>query len=193
MRHESIRNFEANLLQKICNDVELEPILQPLEGEKFKLKINAADDARLDIRARGLLRKGQSAYFDLRVTNTNSPSQVDQSSAKIFRRHEQDKKRQYNSRVMNVEQGTFTPLVFAVNGGVGPECEVFHKFVADKIAMKTGERYEQVVAWIRCKLSIIVMRSALLCLRGTRATVAKELVSATEDINMACHELGIKY
>ena len=33
MRHDNVRDFEANLLRKICNDVETEPRLQRLEGE----------------------------------------------------------------------------------------------------------------------------------------------------------------
>ena len=32
MRHNNIRDFEANLLRKICADVETEPPLQPLDG-----------------------------------------------------------------------------------------------------------------------------------------------------------------
>ena len=33
MRHNKIRDFEANLLHKVYNDVETEPSLQPLNGE----------------------------------------------------------------------------------------------------------------------------------------------------------------
>ena len=33
---------------------------------------------------------------------------------------------------MNVEHGTFTPLVFSVNGGMAKECLKFHKFVAER-------------------------------------------------------------
>ena len=38
------------------------PALQPVDN----------DEARLDILARGFWRPGQSAYFDVRLTNTNS-------------------------------------------------------------------------------------------------------------------------
>ena len=37
---------------------------------------------------------------------------------------------------MNTEPGTFTPLVFSVNGVLGKECSMFHKRVAEKIAKK---------------------------------------------------------
>ena len=51
-------------------------------------------------------------------------------------RHEKEKKREYNRRIMNTEHGTFTPLVFSVNGVLGKECSMFHKRVAEKIAKK---------------------------------------------------------
>ena len=39
-----------------------------------------------------------------------------------MKKHEQEKKRNYNRRIMNIENGTFTPLVFSVFGGMGKEC-----------------------------------------------------------------------
>ena len=62
IRHDTIRNFEANLLKKVCADVEVEPKLQPVNN----------DEARLDVRARGFWRPGQSAFFDVRLTNINA-------------------------------------------------------------------------------------------------------------------------
>ena len=32
IRHDEIRNFSADLLKKVCNDVQVEPQLQPLNG-----------------------------------------------------------------------------------------------------------------------------------------------------------------
>ena len=68
MRHDNLRNFDANLLKEICKDVEIEPNLQPLSGESFENRdANQGDEARLDIRARGFWRNAQSAYFDVPV------------------------------------------------------------------------------------------------------------------------------
>ena len=39
----------------------------------------------------------------------------------IYRQHETEKKRQYASRVLEVEQATFTPLVFSTTGGMAAE------------------------------------------------------------------------
>ena len=41
--------------------------------------------------------------------------------------------------------------------------------MAKKIAEKLNESHEKVITVIRCKLSFIILRSALLCIRGSRS------------------------
>ena len=53
---------------------------------------------------------------------------------------------------MRIEHCFFIPLVFSVSGSVGIECSMFHKHMAQKIANKTGERYEEVMSIVRCTL-----------------------------------------
>ena len=176
IRHDSLRNFEANLLKKVCNDVEIEPKLQPVNN----------DEARLDIRARGFWRPGQSAFFDVRLTNTNAQSQVNTPIESIYKKHENEKKRKYNDRVLNNEHGSFTPLVFSINGGLSRKNTLYHKHLAEKLANKTDQRYDQVMGWIRCKLSFLIMKSALLCLRGSR--VIKFNSDSVDDFSLASDE-----
>ena len=76
-------------------------------------------------------------FFDVRVTNTNSQSQKHQTTERVLGKQEREKKRQYKNRIMNIEHGTITPLVFSVTGVLGKECSVFHKHIADKIVRKT--------------------------------------------------------
>ena len=54
----------------------------------------------------------------------------------MFKEQEEEKKRKYQQRVLDVEMGSFTPLVFGTNGGMGNECQRFLKHLADKIAQK---------------------------------------------------------
>ena len=168
IRHNRVKDFEAQLLTEICNDVEIENPLQPLEGEIFNglTSVNAGPD----VRARGFWREGQNAFFDVRITNT---------------KHEREKKRQYNNRIMNVEHGTFTPLVFSVNGGMAKECLKFHKFVAEKIANKSGCRYEKVISIIKCKLSFLILRASLMCVRGSRSLTTHSGNHAVDDFEIA--------
>ena len=186
IRHNNIRDFEANLLKQVCNDVECEPPLQPLEGEQIAGL--TGDEARPDIRARGFWRPGQNAFFDIRVTNINSASQANMSTEKIYAKHEKEKKRNYNQRIMDVEHGTFSPLVFSVNGGIAPECEKYHHHLAERIANKSGEKYSHVIAWIRCRLSFVILRAALMCVRGSRPHSSRNESNIITDYNLACSD-----
>ena len=70
----------------------------------------------------------------------------------IFRQHEAEKKRQYVSRVLEVEQATFTPLVFSTTGGMAVECERYHSRLAELVATKKGESYATTMSWIRAEI-----------------------------------------
>ena len=67
---------------------------------------------------------------------------------------------------MDIEHGTFTPLVLGTNGGFGLESQMFIKRLAEKIAAKQQEDYAKVITWIRTRLSFEILRSAVLCVRG---------------------------
>ena len=68
------------------------------------------------MKAGGFWTPGVTAFFDVRVTHVNSRSNHSKHTATIFKEQENEKKRKYNQRVMRVEMGTFTPLVFGTNG-----------------------------------------------------------------------------
>ena len=184
MRHSILRDFEADMLSKIVNDVEIKQELQPVTSEIIEgLSRNAS---RPNISARGVRRAGQNIIFDIRWTNAHSPftsnSQIHLTTESVLKKHEQEKKRNYNRPIMNIEHGTFTPLLFSVSEGMGKECSMFHKHVAGRLTIKTGERYEKIISTIWCKLSFLILKSALMCVTGSRShnlrTINKfELVS----------------
>ena len=145
-----------------------------------------------DIRARGLWRTAQNAFLVVRVINTNLISQQRISSEKVYEKHEMEKKRKYNDRIMNVEHGTFTPLIFSTHGGVGPEAQQFHKHLADKISEKNGERYGTIMTWIRCKLSFLILRACLTCLRGSRPHRNQNESSVPIDFTLACDDARLQ-
>ena len=64
-----------------------------------------------------------------------------------------EKKRKYQQRVLDVEMGSFTPLVFGTNGGMGADYNCFLKRLAEKISEKHEEPYHITITWIRTMLS----------------------------------------
>ena len=55
-----------------------------------------------------------------------------------------------------------------ITGGMGKECIRYHSRLAELIAAKKGEQYSQTISWIRARTSFALLRSALVCLRGSR-------------------------
>lgn len=100
--------------------------------EQTDVHAQRLNEASPDIRARWVWRQGQIAFFDIRLTNLNDNSQKQQTIETISKKREKEKKRAHNSRIMNVEHGTFTQLVFLLTEGEGPEMSMFHKHIAQK-------------------------------------------------------------
>ena len=51
--------------------------------------------------------------FDVRVFDLNARKYRNQELAKCYETNEKEKKRQYNEKVLQIENGIFTPLVFS--------------------------------------------------------------------------------
>ena len=107
-------------------------------------------------------RAGQNAFFDGRITNTHSPSQVCLTTERVLTKHEQEKKRNDNRRIMNIEHGTFIPLFFSLSGCMAKESSIFHKHAAERLAIK-------LVGGMKISFSFLILKSALMCVRGSRS------------------------
>ena len=70
---------------------------------------------------------------------------------------------------MEIEQGTFTPLVFTTTGRMADECVKYHSRLAELIANKKGESYSSAISWIRAEVSFAIVRFVILRLRGSRS------------------------
>ena len=84
IRHNEIRNLTATLLTEVCNDVCIEPELQPVTDEVLMgATANLQDGARLDIAANGFWGGTfERTYFDVRVFNPHAP--LEQTHPAIF-------------------------------------------------------------------------------------------------------------
>ena len=86
---------------------------------------NTSEEARLDISARGVWAYGQREFLGVRVFNLFAwgycgltLSQIKYIHAQTYKTIETEKKRFYNDRFMQIENATFTPLVFSCSGGM---------------------------------------------------------------------------
>ncbi|PFX16406.1 hypothetical protein AWC38_SpisGene19321 [Stylophora pistillata] len=62
-RHNEIRDLQAELLDMVCYDEQVEPALQPITGQEFLRGTNQAPYARLDVHCRGFWERQRAAFF----------------------------------------------------------------------------------------------------------------------------------
>ena len=96
-----------------------------------------------------------------RIFNPSAPSNQPLPSA--YRRHDKEKRRKYQQRVHEVENASFTPLIFTTTGGMGDAATQFYKRLANLLRAKHSLSYGIVMGWLRCKLSFSLLRSAIIC------------------------------
>ena len=171
IRHDEVRDLTCEMIKEVCRCVTKEPTLQTLSGETFKYKTaNTQNSARVDLMARGFWTRGQCAFFDVRIFEPTAPCYKNKSLEQAHRSNEQEKKRVYSERIRKVEQGTFTPLVFTTSGGMAKEAQYFYKRLAQLMSDKRQEPRGFTTSWMRTRLSFALVRSAILCLRGSRTS-----------------------
>ena len=123
---------------------------------------------RLDICARGLWQAGQMAFFDVRVFNPTAKRYVNQKISKTYEVIEREKKKLYNKRKLQIEHGSFMPLVMSATGGMGRKCKKFYVRLAEMISYKRGTSYIVIASWVRRKITRLLIKSIVMCLRGHR-------------------------
>ena len=111
--------------------------------------------------------------FGVRVPHVNSKYNQGKVTSRIFKEQEEGEKRKYQQRVLDVEMGYFTPLVFGTNGGMGADFNCFLKRLAEKLSEKNEEPYHITITWIKTLLSFEILRSVHTCVRGSRTPFHK--------------------
>ena len=130
---------------------------------------NIEEHARSDIHARGFWGSTHhSAFFDVRVFNPNALSYKKSTPSTCYSRHERSKRREYQQRIIEMDGGSFTPLVFSTSGGMGKSASTFYRRLASLMAEKHNQTYANTMKWIRCQLNFSLIRSSIMCIRGSR-------------------------
>ena len=115
VRHNEVRDITATLLTEVCHGVTTEPHLQPLSGESLSHRSAITEDgARLDVAMYGFWRgRFERALVDVRVFNPSAQSNRQAPLSSVYRRHEQEKRRQYqyDERVREVEHVYFSTYI----------------------------------------------------------------------------------
>ena len=91
-------------MRGVCTDVCTGPLLLPVDPNNFSSGTNIANEARLDISARGIHSAFERTFYDIRVAHPFAASNVDMPLKKVYEKHELEKIRTYGERVKEVEK-----------------------------------------------------------------------------------------
>ena len=120
--------LSVNSLQSICPD--------------FESELPSPNDTHQKLLHR--IRKHKRQWVVRHTRILEKPAK--HSSRFCSEEHEKEKKRKYNRRVIEVEQNSFTPLVFTTSGVMSRGCSLFHKAVTEKISQKKNEQYGTIMS-----------------------------------------------
>ena len=104
--------------------------------------------------------------FDVRITDTNSPSYINMSPQNVLSLAETEEKRKY-SNACEAHHCNFTPLCFSIDGFMGRESKCFLKRLADRLSTVWNLPYSQSMTWVRTQISFAMLRATNLYIRET--------------------------
>ena len=146
-----------------------EPLIQPSQDIPIvgSNRTVPSPELRGDLAVHGFWTKGQTAIFDVRITDTDQPTNRNTDPTKVLLRHEKEKKAKYGDLCI-ARRRTFTPLVFSVDGLLGKEATAASKRLASSLAAKWKRSYSEICGFVRSRISFALVRSSSRCLRGDR-------------------------
>ena len=157
----------------------------PVTGENFSNRTaNTRTESRLDIRLRGFWVRGQQAFFDIRVFDPNAKRYLNSALPQCYAQNEKEKKTQYNERVLQIEQGSFTPLLFSIYGGMSHDCSTFYDRLSNLLFEKRDIPPSVKINWIRTKISFALSKPCLLCLCRTRS-LNRNIATVADDVQFS--------
>ena len=170
LRHNEVRNITANLLRDIYTDVKIKPMLAKVERAYSRENRNGGRESRL-VRALNFWVTGLTSIF---WHNCFWPFRSEMQEPRVdnvLRKEWNWKKRQYKERLLEVEHGSFTPLVFSSNGGMGRECFTFYKRLSETFAEKNKQPiyWQQTRSEQNYRFSSVVNKSLHLWVQITKA------------------------
>ena len=174
IRHNEICNLTAHLLTEVCNNVPIEPDLQPITPEQLAgATANSQDSARLDLSANEVWSGSfKKTSFDVRVFNPHAPSNKTLPLPACYRTYESEKKcaYMYEQQVREVEHSSFTSLVFSATRGMGVEATNFCKHLASMLTLKRDPPYSSTLVLTKMPSSILTAPLCHQAIRGARSS-----------------------
>ena len=141
-----------------------------------------------DVSVIGLWQPLSRAFLDIKVFNPLALSNTAKDIQQVYRKHEQEKMAQYNARILEVEKGSFTPVIFSCSGGASAEATRLLKVIAGKLSSKRQESYATTMNFVRRRLSFDILRTCVISFRGERGARREFPI---EDLDFGLQEMEV--
>ena len=126
-----------------------------------------SDEARVDIATRSFWVTAKMAFFE--VTVFKPIAMFTWIFQKNISSTKNNKKKNYNERILEVEHGSFTPIVMSAYGGIGKEGNKFFNRLAELLAEKKNQQLPVMASWISRQLIFALINSICICISGSRS------------------------
>jgi hypothetical protein len=193
-RHDDVRDEWAHLcsLATTASKVSIEPLIFPNGATSNNVRpqahngsqhdnnrggrtpggsrpSNAAgNDARGDVRCRDFWSRSRDCIFDVRICDTDATSYGTTASDKLLERFARQKRDKYEDACAE-NRRDFTPLIYSVDGMPCEAAAAAEKRLASLLASKWNRAYSEMVSFVRQRISLAIVRSNTMLLRGERA------------------------
>ena len=175
IRHDDVRDEWADLAASATTAarVSTEPLIfyggginasQRADGDEGR----AGDEARGDVAVHGFWTRGRTTILDVSICDTDARAYGNTESKKVLERRARQKVDKYGEACLE-RRRDFTPLIYSVDGMPGKEARSAERRLASLLASKWGRTYSELVSYVRARLSLAIIRSNTLLLRGERA------------------------
>ena len=104
----------------------------------------------------------------MRVTDTDAKFYRGSTSAKVLEKAALEKKAKYEKACLE-QRRSFMVLVYSVDGMTGQDARAYENRIVNLLAEKWSREYSSIAGWVKARISLAVVRSNTLLLRGSRA------------------------
>ena len=109
--------------------------------------------------------------FDIRIVNLDAGSYLRMTAEKALTKAEKEKKDLY-LQACPEHRRTFTPMVYSADRIPGAEALATHKRLAALLNYKLKREFSEMCGFVRARMSLAIVRSNSLLLRGPRDNLA---------------------
>ena len=161
LRHNEFRDAVGDLAFLVWKDVQREPVIREYNPQDETPALIA------DLFCRGVYVGQGGASFDIRVSDTDAISYQNRIPMSVLHSVEVERKTKFSDACQERHM-SFTPLVVSVDGMLAPEFANFLRRIGEALSTKWEKPYSKTMNWVKCRLSLTVLRASSVRFRVTR-------------------------